>query len=269
MKTESKILLGLGAAVALLAIRKNASVSGIGAARKKKQSIWFDVERAQQAGIDLSDKDAWMKHESLLRKMASGKIREDGAKPMEQRYFNKLSRAYKSVAGLNIRPEEAVVRNEYGDTVLIYRDFHLDELPERAAQEMYDENESLWTGGADAAYRLTIAAIALGKVKFVWKSKKEHRGVEQLIFGASAPSERKQRISYLATPEKGGVYPEMWAHRIWERWGGSGDTQEITDGVLDAIRDCESVGWARKYCLDSFIEHHQVEEPALYEDMPF
>lgn len=243
------------------------NIEGIGAAKPKRR-IWQEIEAAQRAGIDLMDKNAWTKHTDLLRRMANGKIREDGRLPMEQRYFNQLSRSYKSIAGTGLPCTQSTVRNEYGDVILIYNDYHLDQLPQMAADEI--ESAAQQNAGSPYAYGYwaTVAAIAKGK-KFVWKSKGVHRGIETLVFGQTAPAERKQRISYLATPEKGGVYPERFAHSLWEANDGQQDDQEITNGVLDAIRDTPSAGAAQQACIDAYMESHQVSEPPLYEDVPF
>lgn len=243
------------------------TVEGIGAAKPKRR-IWREIEDAQRAGIDLTDKNAWTKHTDLLRRMANGKIREDGKLPMEQRYFNQLSRSYKSIAGTGLPYDQAVVRNEYGDVILIYNDYHLDQLPKAAADEM--ESAAQQNAGSPYAYGYwaTVAAIAKGK-KFVWKSKGVHRGIETLVFGQAAPAERKQRISYLATPEKGGTYPEQFAHSLWEANDSQQDDQEITNGVLDAIRDTPSVSAAQQACIQAYLEDKQVSEPQLYQDVPF
>lgn len=262
------LLIGAGA-LWLLGHKRN-GVSGIGATKRKRR-IWSEVEAAQRAGIDLNDPNGWEQHASQLRKMANGKIpasRSD--KPDEQRYFNQLRRAYKSVAGTNLPYTENIVRNENDDVILIYRDYHMDDLPKRAASWIVGEAETD-TDIERGAYWSTIAYIADGG-KFVWNSSKNgrHRGACELIFGKSAPEERKRRISYLASPEKGGIYPEQLAHRAWEAdVTGRSDDQQILNGVLDAIRSCTSVGQAQQMCIDEYLKAHQVEEPLLYQDVPF
>ena len=96
-----------------------------------------------------------------------------------------------------------------------------------------------------------------------------HRGVEKLVFGDSAPSEKKRRISYLASPEKNGQYPEKFAHHLWERTGSRADDIEITNGVLEALREIDTRGAAVEYCKNEYLNAHQVEEPLLYQDVPF
>ena len=246
------------------------AVSGIGATKKPKRRIWAEVEAAQRAGVDLADKEGYTKSWDALRKLAKGKIPEDGIKPMEVRYFNQLRRAYKSVAGTTIRPDTSIVRNEYGDVVLVYNDYHLDQLPKRAVSWIVGEAETD-TDIERGAYWSTIAYIADGG-KFVWNSTKNgvHRGVCELIFGKSAPEERKRRISYLASPEKGGLYPEQLAHKVWEAdVTGRSDDMQILNGILEAISACTSVGQAQQMCIDEYLKAHQAEEPLLYEDVPF
>lgn len=249
---------------------EDVAVSGIGAVKRSPRRIWAEVEAAQRAGVDLADKEGYTKSWDTLRKLAKGKIQEEGVKPMEVRYFNQLRRAYKSVAGTDLRPEQSVVRNKYGDVVLIYNDYHLERLTKDAIEEMRD---NWWSPNLSnkGAMMQTIADIASGKLKFVWKSNKNKtkRGVEQLVFGRTAPEERKQRISYLASPEKGGVYPEEYAHMLWERTDGQADDTEILDGVLQAILQVPSVGKAIEDCEWEYIKNHTVSEPGMWEDVPF
>lgn len=270
MKQDYKIaLLGSAMAAGLLwLMRKQKSVDGIGATKKPKRRIWSEVAEAQNRGIDLTDKNGYEKSRGTLRDLAKGKVADDGLTPPEERYFKQLRRAYKSIAGTNLPYKESVVRNEYGDVLLIYHDYDLDNLPATAAEYILNEAQSNVTDPIASAYWITIASIAQG-LKFVWKSDGVHRGVEQLIFGASAPAERKQRISYLASPIKGGVYTEIFAHKIWEHWDRQADDQDITDGVLDAIRDVTSVGQAQQMCIDEYIKANQVQEQPLWQDVPF
>jgi hypothetical protein len=289
-KAEKIINTGVGLAAAYFigtaiagAIKKRheSGANGIGAIKSKRR-IWNEVEDAQKAGIDLTDKTAWEKHAPLLRRMASGKIKEDGSTPMEQRYFNQLSRAYKSIAGTNLPYKESVVRNENDDVILIYRDYDLDRLPQIAAEWVAQEaTDNVHNDPFAYGYWVTIAAIAIGSAKFIWKGTKDgvHRGVEQLVFGSAAPMERKKRISYIVsanTREKypkgaanAGKYPEEWAHALWERVDRSVDDPEITNGVLEALRTCQSVGMAKEMCKNEYLKAHQVQEPLLYQDVPF
>ena len=260
----------IGAGALWLIGRKRNGVAGIGAAKRAPRRIWSEVEWAQKNGIDLTDPDGWQKHTKLLRSVAEDRIKTESNKPKEQRYFNQLRRAYKSIAGTNLPYKENVVRNEYDDVILVYRDYELDKLPSKAADWMRDQWSRLY-GGADDAYWHTIADIASGRVKFAWKGDgKIHRGAEGLIFGQAAPMEKKKRISYLATPAKGGRYPEEYAHYLWETvFQQTSDDQEITNGVLEAIRTCESKGQAQQMCVDEYLKAFQVQDPMLYQDVPF
>lgn len=270
MKTDLKIGLGIFAAYCVWALhraRKAKGTSGIGAVKRAPRRIWKEVEEAQKAGIDLTDPNGWEQHTQVLKRLSRGKLSNSASsKPDEQRYFNQLRRAYKSIAGTTMAHDQSVVRNEYGDVILIYNDYHLDQLPKTAADWIED---FLPMDSAEYGYWHTIADIARMRVSFVWNSKGEHRGVEQLIFGHNTPSERKQRISYLASPGKGGVYPEAYAHKLWEDTDRTKDDQDILNGVLDAIRDTPSVGAAQKACIDEYLKAHQAEEPLLHEDIPF
>lgn len=252
------------------AIKRRRSIEGIGAAKQQRR-IWAELEAAQKAGIDLSDPNGYEGHQGKLDNLMQ-RFNIDlkpGTKPSVERYFGQLRRAYKSVAGTTLRPDQSIVYNEYGDPIIIYNDYHLKELPQTAAQWLLNEAQENITNPEQAAYWITIASIANGALKFVWTSKGEHRGVQQLIFGQNAPTERKQRISYLASPEKGGVYPEAFAHKIWEHFDRNADDQEILNGILDALREVTSVGQAQKICVDEYMKAHQVQEPTVFQDLPF
>ncbi len=249
-------------------LEEQRATEGIGATKPKRR-IWQEIEAAQNQGIDLTDPNGWQGKEKILLRMSQGKLsKSNSSKSDEERYFGQLRRAYKSIAGTGLPYNQSVVRNEYGDVILVYNDYHLDKLPQIAAdwcEQVAKENANDPEG---YGYWATVAAIAKGK-KFVWASKGEHRGIEKLIFGHSAPAERKQRISYLASPEKGGSYPEKWAHHLWEANDSQQDDQMITDGVLTALLDITSVGHAQQMCIDQYLQAHQATEPLLYGDMPF
>ena len=282
MKTNTKIALGLIAAYAAFVYARYKGifgVSGIGATKRPPRRIWKEVEQAQREGVELSknkfsDLTRGEQEDMMRLALNNGykrtKAAEAKGETRAEGYFRQLHRAYKSIAGTDLRPEQSVVRNKYGDVVLIYNDYHLEDMTANAIEEMRD---NWWSPNLSnkGAMMQTIADIASGNLKFVWTSTKDgvHRGVEKLIFGKSAPMERKQRISYLASPEKGGVYPEEYAHRLWERTGGQADDQEILDGVLQAILQTPSVGKAREDCEWEYIKNHTVSEPGMWDDVPF
>jgi hypothetical protein len=96
-----------------------------------------------------------------------------------------------------------------------------------------------------------------------------HRGIEKLVFGGGKhPNERKSRISYLASPKKGGMYPEVFAERII---GNSNfahehmDEQEILNGVLYALFSIDSVKHAKDIILETYLDAHTIIES----DTPF
>lgn len=266
-------LIGLGVcAAAFLWCRKHTKgTSGIGALKKQPRRIWKEVEQAQKHGIDLTDPEGWKGNEETLSWMSQGKLSASkSGKSDEERYFNQLRRAYQSIAGTDLPYKESKVYNENGDVILVYRDYEKDKMLARAIEEMKDNWWSQNLSGKGAMMQ-TIADIASGNLKFVWSSKGEHRGVEKLVFGQSVPSERKQRISYLASPEKGGMYPEAYAHLLWEQTDGNADDMEILDGVLEAIRQCPSVGKAREDVMYEYIKNHSTawEDSERNDDVPF
>lgn len=281
MKQDTKNTLYVAAAAAgLLALlrykSKQAGTAGIGAVKQPRR-IWVEVEAAQREGIDLtaksyddlvtgSQEDLFV----LARRFGykGNKKAQQHLEPLAKGYFNTLRRAYKSIAGTNLPYDESVVRNENGDMILTYRDYHLDQLPEKAA-EWIRTNYVRPVGDAIDAWWYTLADIATGRVKFVWKGDKIHRGVEQMVFGRPAPQERKERRSYLTTAKNGGQYVDEYAHHLWQSVFDGADDQVITNGVIEAILNCSSVQWARDYIVQQYLQANQVEEPLLYQDVPF
>ena len=264
------LLIGAGL---LYGIKRAQSVSGIGMAKRKaKRRIYSEIEAAQKAGIDLTDKTGWEKQEKKLAKIMKAHnivLHGKSDKPDAQRYFNSLRRAYNAISGTNLPYKTSRVYNENGDVILEYHDYNLQNILQDAVNWVEAETlPALITDGERLGYFATICAIASG-TKFVWASKGVHRGVEALVFGSSVPAERKLRISYLASPDKGGVYPEAFAHYVWENYTQTnGDDLEITNGVLAALREIQSVGQAQKYCVDMYVEAHKIDDIAP-EDLPF
>ena len=262
------LLIGAGA---LYLLRRNKRVSGIGMAKRKaKRRIYSEIESAQNAGIDLTDKSGWQGKEKKLNEIMRKHnivMHGNSDKPEAQRYFNSLRRAYDAIAGTNLPHKTSKVYNEYGDVIIEYHDYDLQNMLQNAVVWFEDSVLTNPIDGQQLGYNAALCAIAQG-TKFVWKSKGEHRGVEALVFGASAPTERKLRVSYLASPDKGGVYPEQFAHYVWEHYTQTnGDDMSITDGVLAALRDIQSVGQAQKTITEMYVESHTVEEG--YNDLPF
>ena len=126
MKTNTKIsliniagVLGLGALILYAKKKCDGSITGIGAVKKPKRRIWMEVARAQESGVDFSDPTAWQQHAQLLRKMSKGVLSETSAsaKPVEQRYFNQLRRAYNSIAGTSLRARGAYRLNPIAELI--------------------------------------------------------------------------------------------------------------------------------------------------------
>lgn len=263
-------LLTIGA-IALLALRKKRGVSGIGAPYKRK--IYQElaaINRLADFSLPYEDQSDFVK-KTLIANCNMINSKYPKRKPITvERYYKQLKRAYNAISGIgetSLPYFESTIRNERGDIILIHRDYGSeDEFLWNACEWVADNYE---TNSFEIGYWETIIAIALGK-RFVWKSSGVHRGVEALVFGKSAPSERKARISYLASPDKGGVYPEKFAHTIWESTNSTADDQEILDGVLHAIRTTQSATQAKTWITDRYERDHIVEENEQeYLDVPF
>ena len=257
--------------IGLALCKKKRGVSGIGAIPKRR--LYFEISRLQPVVDFRLDYD----NQSPEAKQAiedNCQIYYNSRYPKRQpitpeKYFKQLKRAYNSISGIgetDLPYWESKVRNEHGDVILIYRDYGSDEQKLRDAINYIEENYT--SSDFEIGYWNALLAIAAG-YKFVWPSKGVHRGIEELVFGKSAPKERKARISYIATPEKGGLYPEPFIETIQnENWKAT-DEMEILDGMLDAFRTVESLKQAKQIIMDAYMRDHIVEEDNRFENVPF
>lgn len=247
-----------------LALCKKRRVSGIGATYKRR--VYREIERLQPyVDFDLSYDDQTDKAKKYIDEDSSFVNKQfPKRKPITpERYYKQLRRAYRAISGVgstNLPYKTYEVYNHRGDLILQHRDYG---TPEQIFQDAIDyillnnTNDS-----AEYGFWETVVAIATGK-KFVWASKGVHRGIEKLIFGKSEPSERKQRISYLASPQKGGMYPEVFAESIIGNSNFANeymDEQDILNGVLDAFLQIESVKQAKQMLIDEYIKQNTIPD---------
>lgn len=262
-------LLAIGA-IAILALCKKRGASSIGAPYKRR--VYREIENIQHVADFELPYDAQSEQAKKLIKSDCNFVNSKypKRKPLTpERYYNQLRRAYNAISGVgstNLPYRKYEVYNKRGDLILEHRDYGTqDEMFKRAMDYM---EESRMGSYEDLGFWETVMAIASG-TRFVWTSKGVHRGIEKLVFGATSPPERKARISYLATPQKGGVYPEVFAHRIWESvYDGEADDMDILNGVLEAFRSVESVKQAKQLIIDNYISEHTLPEYE-FSDAPF
>jgi hypothetical protein len=240
-------LLAIGA-IALLVLSNKRSVSGIGATPKRR--LYAEISRLQPTvdfNLDYDKQSPGGKRAIQENCRIYYNEKYPKRQPISpERYYKQLKRAYNAISGIgktNLPYQESKVKNDYGDVILIYRDYGTEQQKLRDAINYIDENYN--TNDFEIGYWNALLAIATG-YRFVWPSKGVHRGLEELIFGHSAPKERKARISYLASPEKGGIYPEPFIETIKNENRKAVDEMELLDGMLDAFRAVESVKQAKK-----------------------
>lgn len=258
----------IGAITLAILAGKKPKQQGIG---KAKRRIYRDISNLQDSGIDLSQSWELLDREERQivndiahfheHRYGDWKSSSRSSKSAGEQYYNSLRRAYNQITGIgatDLVPIEYSVKNEYGDTVVIYRDYGSDEdrmrnaLLELRPDRIMDYND---------AYFATICYIAEGG-KFIW-SDKLVGGVKEQIFAGSGKhdTERKARISYLATKAKGGRTPTAVAHSLWEMGGGALiDDMEILDAVNEVLLSFESVGQARQYVYDRYIGTHTLQD---------
>lgn len=258
-------------AIALLALRKKRGVCGIGAVKKRR--LYHEIDRLQPIvdfSLDYEQQSPQAKEEIEIHSNRYYNDIYTKRKPISpEKYYKQLKRAYNAISGIGetaLPFYESKVRNEYGDIILIHRDYGTDEQKLRDAIDYIDENYH--GSDYDIGYWNALLAIAAG-LRFVWNSKDHHRGLEELMIGAKSDAERKKRISYLATPNKGGLYPEAFAHNIIQDNWRATDDLEILNGMIDAFREVNSVKEAKQIVLDAYLRDHIIEEDKNFEDVPF
>lgn len=284
----AELLIGLTA----LALLKR-KPSGVGKVeRRKKRTIYEEIAEAQNSGIDFdsaydeADNGKLLKLAKKYHFSKSDTARRNGDYyGTAEQYFDSLRRAYKVISGIGATTlpfTESKVYNANGDLILTYNDYGT------AEQQLHDainfvDNVNSPVRSAENAYWRTIAYIAAGN-KFIWKSGKRGEREEYCVdtlfaydggkyeFARSGNSERKARVSYLGTAKNGALSLTAFVHNLWQEGAdntATADTTVIMGGVEDAIRSCQSVGQARKECMQEYLAAHQQQETNQYEDVPF
>lgn len=262
--------------IGLALCKKKRSVSGIGAVKRRIYKEISELQRTYPRVDFTLDFDSLPKDQKDHIEWACenwyNKVYPKRKPLTAEKYYKQLRKAYGAISGVgttSLPYRESIVKNNFGDTILIHRDYGTPEQKMRDAI-IYIEESYIEPGNDDykIGYWGTVLGIATGK-RFIWKSSKNYRGIESLIFGASAPTEKKMRISYIATKEKGGISPERYAESLLE-YSLNGDSQEILSGVLDAIREIHSVKQAKQIIYDTYLRDHiQQEEYDAHDDLPF
>ena len=260
----------IGGAIAAWLLHKHKAVSGIGKVAKAKRRIFAEMEAAQQGGIDFNT--AYDDLSAAQRKTLEDIARRNNykqssasTKPYTEAYYNSLRRQYNAISGTNLPYSTSVVYNENGDPIITYRDYGTDEQKLQRAINWVQTDYASVSNPELYGYIMAVVYIAQGG-KLIWSDKKQNGVLEECFGGGKQPAERKARISYLASRAKGGITPNMLAHRIWESTDGTTDDKLIKDGVLQAIMGTESVGAARDMILNTYYDAHQVQE---YTEVPF
>lgn len=187
----------------------------------------------------------------------------------EEKYYKQLKRAYNAISGIGkttLPYNESTIRNHRGDIIMLYRDYGTDDKILSDAIDYVIENYACMYNDRIGYYE-TLAYIARGG-KFVWESKGVHRGVGELLGWISAPAERKLRISYLASPKKGAIYPEPFAESLA---GYYGNDREVLNGVEECLMDVISKQQAIDIIMDIYIRDHNESElrESNLKDVPF
>lgn len=183
-----------------------------------------------------------------------------------RRYYNQLRRAYNSIAGIGettLPFRESQITNDNGDVILVYRDYGTQHMQLMDAIDWLREVSS--SDPEEIGYNETLIYLASGG-KLVWNDSKNkvHRGLQSEILARGSNAERKKRISIIAHPNKGGLYPDGLAHRIWELYGSKHDDYYIKNGVLSALLSFETPAQAQDEILRLYYNAHTKPEEDEY-----
>lgn len=253
-----------GLAALLLYSVKKKGTSGVGKIRPFKA-----LSQAQQGGVKFGTSLPKKKLTKEERKILERVGKENGytqtwkskasGKDYPEAVYTYLNNKYNSVAGIGDLPyEEYIVRNGEGDVVVIYKDYESENILQRAINFVVD-NYCSTADPEEYGYWNTVVDIAQGR-KFVWKSDitggvLRKRGMEDELFGRGhAKEERLRRISMLATPQKGGVYPEKYAYELSAHTTVEMSDADIKNGVLEALREFYSPKDAQRKILYIFYD---------------
>lgn len=255
--------------------RLTGNVAGIGAPYKRR--IYREIERVQR-DVDFDEvfeNQTERAIEVITRECDLVNSKYPNRKPITpKRYYNQLRKAYNAISGIgvtNLPYKTYDVYNQRGDLILTHRDYGTKEDMFRDATVYLEESRI--GRSFELGFWKTVIAIASG-IKFVWDSNGAHRGVQQLLFGNKSPLEKKARSSYLSTPSKGGVYPEVFAEKELMNmdgdlyYNGFIDEQDFTNGVLEALLTITSKKQAKDLVLESYIQEHTLPD-SEFSNTPF
>lgn len=262
--------------------RQFGSVAGIGAPYKRR--IYREIERVQRY-VDFDNAFENQSQEAIrvITKdcdMLNSKY--PNRKPLTpKKYYNQLRRAYQAISGIGATKlpyKTYEVYNKRGDLILTHRDYGTEEEMFREAINWIENTLATVGNGKELGFWETVIAIATG-TKFVWSSHGIYKGVQQVAFARSSQAERKARISYLTSRQKGGKYPEEFAQSALENFDGFGfsnalydgyiDLQEFEDGMHEAFRNVTSTKAAKDLILEYYIQQHTFEDVDESPDTPF
>lgn len=260
----------LGALALTLAAKRKQS--GVG-----KIKVWQCIEKAQRYNVpfgntkwsELSDSDR--QNIDTIGRQAGYKQTKaslESGKEYGEAFYGYLNNKYKSIAGLGkivieYPCEEAHVKNENGDLILLHRDYDSKKDIEDAVNAV---DNMLTTDAAHNGYLLTLQYLARGG-KVVWSNLMKggdviKRGLESELFGGkrnnvadgnkkvSFPYEKKLRRRILGTEKNGAKYPEQLAEEFAQHYGG--DDYYYKNGVLDALQRIGTKQQAQEELLDLY-----------------
>ena len=265
-----------------MALCKKHGVAGVGAPYKRR--IYREIESVQRY-VDF-DKAFENQSEEAIRVITRDcdtlNSKYPNRKPLTpKKYYNQLRRSYQAISGIGATKlpyKTYEVYNKRGDLILTHRDYGTKEEMFRDAINWIEDTLATVGNGEELGFWETVIAIATG-TKFVWSSHGIYKGVQQVAFARSSQAERKARVSYLTSRQKGGKYPEEFAQSALENFDGFGfanalydgyiDLQEFEDGMHNAFRNITSTKEAKDLIMEYYVQNHTFKDVDESPDTPF
>jgi len=239
-------------------------VDGVG---KIKRRIYHEMQSLQHSNVPLNE--TWDRLTSEEQNAVERIARQynyvqsaSSKKSYGEAYYNSIRRQYAAISGTSLPCEESYVYNSNGDEIIRYRDYGTQEQQMQGAKNWIEESIRPGGGINDAMFA-TLLYIANGG-KFIWSQ--TPGGVKQECFATSgsAEAERKARISYLASKNKGGKTVLAVAHQIFERY--DIDDMVARDAVCQVLLSYQSVAEVNNEIYTMYVDAHQKQNP---NDAPF
>lgn len=287
------LIIGGLALLVLLAKRKKKSNTGNNAGGIGRVKYFKAMMEAQREGVPFGSykpEDLTKEDKLALSYIGTKNGYKQGKKSVENgteyavAVWKYLNSKYKQISGIgatNLPYEVYTIVNENGDVIIEEHNYDKERDYQNAIQ---DVELAAMSNARSCGYWNTILYIASGG-KFAWDSKYNGTtvisyGLRDELFGSrdsrgeallrmsgkkvkeSLPNEKK---NYRKILNKDGAYIQSFAESLWQNADGADrfDSQEIADGVIEALMSVTSKEDAKDVILDYY--YKSFDEQANYD----